>query len=139
MITSEFRDLMLERLKVGFAQEGSYVARHATPDVVLDVMTDHMAARLTSHVLAERMEPSKTTVTFETYASLWQHTKAVWFRRLSRALNRPPRMRSEVRVVTVDNFATFPECRMDYPPDLGRPVRVSLVRTVEGAPWAAEQ
>lgn len=105
----------------------NYVVRNAEPRVWIEPETKDLVMTLASHVLAERLEPSETTVTFDVPASWWQHTKAVLFPTLSRWIRRPPRIRQERRVVTAANFATFPECRRDYPKELGRGVRMSLL------------
>lgn len=127
-LTDAMTHLVLERLHVTSEHRvSSYVLRQARLETMSDVVTGDLIARLTSHVLGDRMEPSTTTVCFDVYASWWQHTKAVHFPTFSRWLNRWPTHKRMCQTVTAENFATFPECRTDYPPDLGRPVRLTML------------
>lgn len=128
-LVKDFETLTLERLKVAYMQQASsYVVRNADIRVVSDILTDQLVARLESHVMADRLEPSDGAVTFVVWASTWQHVKASLFPTFSRWLRRPPRKRPVRVPITAQNFTTFPTCRTDYPPDLGRPVRLSWVQ-----------
>lgn len=128
-----FREVVLQRLEVAARQSiTSYVLRNATVDVHTDRIVDALTVQLRSHVLADRLEPSSTEVTFDTWSSLWQHVKAAWFPTFSRWLRRPPRTATVSRTVTASNFATFPECGRDYPVDLGAPVRLTMF---DPRPW----
>lgn len=122
--------LTLERLRVSdrfFVPESLLTSLSvASWEEFLQEELAHRTFQLSAEVLADRLLDETVPVScfYETYASWWQHTKAVHFPTFSRWLNRHPRMQTHIvtRDVRITDLVTFPEMPV-YPSQMGPGVR----------------
>jgi hypothetical protein len=148
--------LDLELLKVGAQRHISrerLVSGIQQPEVQVREELEGIIVGIHGHVLAtERVRASETIEHIEP-ATGWEHLKADlldwgnrryfeprrgtgWAARWARwwVRRHPPRYRSQVTTVSFRSLDSFPEARIVYPPELGRPVLKEHlgVRTEEG-------
>ena len=90
----------------------------------LDVVADNLALSLSSFVLSDKLETKKVVREVTVPETWWQHTKMVHFPTFSKWMRRPPRMRTHTLTVDVENEVAFPQAKVRYPRELGKPVRL---------------
>jgi hypothetical protein len=114
----------------------STFVRSLHPEIIIEQALDELVVSLQAFVAVEHLTGTEVTRTvgfhhtMETYASWWQHTKAVHFPTISRWLRRPPRMvkhiHEERRRVTIvhEQYAAYPEANLPQRPEdvFGRPL-----------------
>jgi hypothetical protein len=88
----------------------------------MDHALDSMVWQIRGYVLGQRRKPITFTSTYWTYASWWQHTKAVHFPTLSNWLNRQPRMVEHRIDHDVMPWVTYPEAPRVAPDNWGAQV-----------------
>lgn len=125
---------VLQNLRVAARQRlPAYVAQTVDAEVVFDHMYRQMAFQLRAFVLGEQLGNREHHVPFSRPASWWQHFKrdvllpARWIPRRLRDKLGPVRVTVEVKVLSFEDYRTYPDAPIAIPPErMGQPVIISM-------------
>jgi hypothetical protein len=128
------KDIVLERLKVGIAQQISpALAANLTVEQQVDFMRN-LVFRMQSEFLGDKLAEDAYEQSIEVPATAWDHVKQDWLPTFTRWFRWKVRTRRAVATFRVRDYHAFPESTMVYPRELGQHVKLQMV-DLEGIEW----